>query len=44
MSTTLFEYQPYDPVRERRKRIRIIAAVVVHSRLWPRSVVLRYWP
>ena len=29
MATTLFEHQPYDPVRERRKRIRIIVAVVV---------------
>ncbi len=44
MATTLFEYQPYDPARERRKRNRIIAAVVlvliVAAILWTQ----RYWP
>jgi len=44
MATTLFEYQPYDPVRERRQRIRIIAAVVVILTLAALLWLLRFWP
>ncbi len=44
MATTLFDHQPYDPVRERRKRIRIIAAVVVILALAALVWFLRYWP
>ena len=44
MATTLFEHQPYDPVRERRKRIRIIVAVVVILTLAALLWLLRFWP
>jgi hypothetical protein len=43
MATTLFEHQPYDPVRERRKRIRIIVAVVVILTLAALLWLLRFW-
>lgn len=44
MATTLFQHEPYDPARERRKRVRIVSAVVVILILAVIGWRLRYWP
>jgi hypothetical protein len=44
MPTTLFDYQPYDPVRERRKRLRLIGVAVLLLIVASLTWFLRYWP
>ncbi|MGA2989442.1 MAG: hypothetical protein ABSD88_03120 [Candidatus Korobacteraceae bacterium] len=44
MPTTLFDYQPYDPARERRKRLRLIGGVVLLLIIAALAWFLRYWP
>jgi hypothetical protein len=43
MSTTLFQAKPYDPERERRKKIRWIAAILIILVLAGLGWHLRYW-
>ncbi len=44
MPTTLFDYQPYDPARERRKRLRLIGGVLLLLLIVVLAWVFRYWP
>jgi hypothetical protein len=44
MPTTLFEHQPYDPVSERRKRLRLIGGLVLLLIIAVLGWMFRYWP
>ena len=44
MPTTLFDYQPYDPARERRKRLWLIGGLVLLLVVAVLAWTLRYWP
>ena len=44
MPTTLFDHQPYDPVRERRKRLRLVGGLVLLLIVAVIGWTLRYWP
>ena len=44
MSSTLFDAQPYDEATERRRRIRIVCAIVAVIAIAALLCFNRYWP